>query len=242
MQQVHVKRIVKLHKLFIEGKVKGPAQHEVNPSLPKGTRENYLYFTLPCAINFQRNSPALWKSALNTYEDKETNYLFFPEKVVKTDYNKVMRDLRKHKLSMQPVKHCKIWVALSKTLDTYYDGDPRLILKEKKHDVVEIIYMLQRSKKELFPYLGGPKLSNYWLFILAHFTDAKFKNVEEISIIPDTHVIKSSIQLGVVHENTTDPKAVELAWRPILKQLSIPPTEMHSALWRWSRENFQPNC
>jgi hypothetical protein len=184
----------------------------------------------------------MWSSALKTYQDKETNYLFYPEKVVKTDYSKVMRDLRKHKLSMQPTKHCNIWIALSKTLVTYYNNDPRLILKEKDFDVVEIINLLQKEKKEIFPYLGGQKLSNYWLFILSHFTDVKFKNVEEISIIPDTHVIKSSIQLGVVDEKSADPKTVELAWRPILKQLSISPTEMHSALWRWSRENFRPNC
>ena len=64
--------------------------------------------------------------------------------------------------------------------------------------------MIQKEKKPLFPYLGGPKLSNYWLFILHDFTDVKFKNVEEISIIPDTHVIKSSIHLGVVEEGTND--------------------------------------
>jgi len=240
MKKVQTERIKKLHKLFLEGKVKGPEQHEVHPDLDKGSRENYLYFTLPCSVNFQRSSPALWKSALLTYEDPDTNYLFFPEIVVKTDYEKVKNDLRKHKLSMQPNKHCKIWVALSNTLNSHYKSDPREVLKEKNFSVPSIISMLQIEKKSLFPYLGGIKLSNYWLFILAYFTDVNFKFVEEISIIPDTHVIQSSIQLGVIDEGTADTKKVEAAWRVILKELSIPPTEMHSALWRWSRESFNP--
>jgi hypothetical protein len=240
MKKAQTDRIIKLHKLFLDGKVKGPAQHEVHPSLEKGSRENYLYFTLPCSVNFQRNSPALWKSALLSYEDPETKYLFFPELVVKTDYEKVKIDLRKHKLSMQPNKHCKIWVTLSATLNRYYKSDPREVLKEKNFSVPSIINMLQIEKKSLFPYLGGVKLSNYWLFILAYFTDVDFRHIEEISIIPDTHVIQSSVELGVIKLGTTDTKQIELAWRPILKELSIPPTEMHSALWRWSRESFNP--
>ena len=39
-----------------------------------------------------------------------------------------------------------------------------------------------------FPYISGPKMANYWLYILSQYTDAKFANMHEISIIPDTHV------------------------------------------------------
>ena len=103
-------KITKLHQLFMQGKIKGPEQHEVHPNLDKGSRENYIYFTMPCSLNFQRSSPAMWKAALKTYSDPETNYLFYPEKVVETDYEKVKVDLRKHSLSVQTNKHCKIWV------------------------------------------------------------------------------------------------------------------------------------
>jgi len=70
-------RVKKLLRLFQEGKILTLPHHEVHPDVEKGSRENYLYFTLPCCINFQRSSPAMWQSALATYLDPETNYLFF---------------------------------------------------------------------------------------------------------------------------------------------------------------------
>lgn len=231
--------ILKLQGLFMEGKIKGPEQHEVHPSLILGSRENFLYFTLPCALNFQRRSPALWQSALNTYIDKETNYLFFPEKVIRVDLSKIKKDLMKHKLAIQTNKHPKIWYTLCKSFANYYDSDPRKLLSDVGFDVNKIIFTLQKDKKILFPFLSGIKLSNYWLFILAHFTDVKFKNIEEISIIPDTHVIQSSIKLGLVRSGATS-QDVEKVWRAVLKELSISPIVMHSALWRWSRESFKP--
>ena len=34
-----------------------------NPHLEKGSKENYMYFTLPMALNYQRNSYVLWECA-----------------------------------------------------------------------------------------------------------------------------------------------------------------------------------
>lgn len=239
MKNKHLRLIVALHKEFLAGNIPGPSQHEVHPNLPISSRENYLYFTLPCALNFQRNSPNLWRSALETYNDPQTNYLFFPEKVVQRTEDEVRMDMVKHKLALQPNKHTNIWYRLSKTLAQNYNSDPRVFLDEHRFDVLRIISTIQITRKNQFPYLSGIKLSNYWLFILSHFTDVDFTNKHEISIIPDTHVIKSSIRLGVVKEDSTS-KDVEAAWRPILKELDISPIEMHSALWRWSRNEFNP--
>lgn len=109
-----LRRVVSLHKMFNEGKIPTLAQHEVNPNHPKNSRENYLYFTLPVSLNFQRSSPAMWASALKTFEDKETRYLFYPEEVVKRDRLVIQKDIIKHKLALQPNKHTGIWIAISK--------------------------------------------------------------------------------------------------------------------------------
>lgn len=37
---------------------------DANPNLEKNSLENYLYFTLPMALNYQRNSYTLWKVLL----------------------------------------------------------------------------------------------------------------------------------------------------------------------------------
>ena len=103
-----LKKVYTLKRLFDTGKIKKQHQHEVHPILQKSDRINYLYFTLPVSINFQRNSPALWQSALKTFNDKKTHYLFYPEKVVETSRTKVQTDLRKYKLSLQRNKHTDI--------------------------------------------------------------------------------------------------------------------------------------
>ena len=40
---------------------------DANPGLKKNSLENYLYFTLPMALNYQRNSYTLWQALYNTF-------------------------------------------------------------------------------------------------------------------------------------------------------------------------------
>jgi len=234
-----LKKVKKLYKLFEEGSVPTLEEHEVNPNYPKNSRENYIYFTLPVCLNFQRSSPAMWKSALKTHDDPTTKYLFEPSHVVNTPLEKLKKDLRKHNLSLQENKHTDIWLKISTTLAKHYNSDPRELIKEGTHDVLKILKIITKDKRELFPYLRGPKLSNYWLFILNWFTDAKLKSLSELSIIPDTHIIKSSIHLGLV-SNEAKPLEVNAAWKDLLENEALSPVDMHPVLWNWSRNGFQP--
>lgn len=235
-----LKQVLQLYKLFHEGKIPTLAQHEVHPNHPKGSRENYLYFTLPVSINFQRSSPAMWASALKTYEDKDTQYLFYPEQVVKKDRLQVQKDLIKHKLGLQPNKHTDIWIAISKTLNEHYDNDPRKVMAEGNYDAGNIIKNVQIDKKKLFPYLSGAKMTNYWLYILSHYTDLDLKNKQEISIIPDTHVLQCSIKLGLT-SSSHSPIEVAEVWKALLQDSELSPVDMHPVLWNWSRNNFVPD-
>lgn len=232
-------RVLKLHSLFQEGHIPTLAEHEVNPGLPKGSRENYLYFTLPPSLNFQRQSPAMWASALKTYNDPDTNYLFFPEKVAQKSREEVQVSLLKHKLALQLNKHTDIWIAVSKAFSTHFNSDPRELFRQADWDVVRIHRIIQQDMQKDFPYISGPKMANYWLYILAHYTDAKFKNMQEISIIPDTHVLQSSIKLGLTDE-TSSPIEVAAVWKDLLKGSALAPVEMHPVLWNWSRNGFSP--
>lgn len=215
------------------------ANHEVHPDVPPGSRENYLYFTLPVCINFQRSSPALWAAANNTYQDDATRYVFFPERLADTPYEQIQADLAKHRLALQPNKHTLIWTTIARTLHEYYQDDPRQIITEAHGDAGELIRLLQITHRKRFPYLSGPKLSNYWPFILSHYTDVSFKNPQEISIIPDTHVIQASVQLGLVSPGVSSLQ-VEAAWKQLLLGSGINPSQVHPVLWNWSRNKFQP--
>jgi len=176
---------------------------------------------------------------LATWEDPQTHYLFFPEKTAVTPLEKIRTDLLKHKLALQPNKHTLIWTTIAQTLHDYYEDDPRNIIKEADNDAGKLIALLQKIHRKRFPYLSGPKLSNYWPFILSRFTDVQFKNAQEISIIPDTHVLQSSVYLGVTPLGATSLQT-ELAWKELLKDSGINPSQVHPVLWHWSRNKFQP--
>lgn len=237
-KQNTLKRVLVLHKAFHEGKIPTIKNHEVNPGHKKGSRENYLYFTLPPCLNFQRSSPAMWKAAITTWNDEKTNYLFYPEKVVVTPYVKVQKDLAKHKLSLQKNKHTDIWVTICKSLHEKFNDDPRKLIKENGYSVLKVVSYL-RNNKTLFPYLNGPKMSNYWLYILDHYSDLKLIDKEELSIIPDTHVAQCSEYLKITKSGAS-PEEIALAWKNLLKGSPLTPVEMHPVLWNWSRNNFKP--
>lgn len=82
-------------------------------------------------------------------------------------------------------------------------------------------------------------MSNYWLYILSHYTDAKFLNMQEISIIPDTHVLQCTAKLGLT-DKLSSPLVVVNLWKDLLEGSGITPVEMHPVLWNWSRNNFIP--
>jgi hypothetical protein len=233
-------KVQKLLSYYDQGLIPTLAQHEVNPGLPRGSRENYLYFTLPVCINFQRSSPAMWASALKTYEDETTRYVFFPEQLAQADPDQVRADLTKHGLALQPNKHVLIWTTIARTLHEFYADDPRVLIAEAHRDAGELINLLQVTHRKRFPYLSGPKLSNYWPFILSLYTDAQFRSPESISIIPDTHVLQSSVHLGLVPAGAT-PLQVEAAWKTLLAGSGINPSRVHPVLWNWSRNRFQPS-
>lgn len=51
-----------LMKMYKKGKLGDEVMPEdKNPRLSKNNLENYLYFTLPMALNYQRNSYILWE-------------------------------------------------------------------------------------------------------------------------------------------------------------------------------------
>lgn len=235
-----LKKIHKLKELYENGDIPTLSEHEVYPNLKKSSRERYLYFTLPPCLNFQRSSPAMWKAALATWEDIDTQYLFFPEKVATQKRSVIQRDLTKHKLALQKNRHTDIWIAICNTLHKHHKSDPRSLLKSCDHDVIKILSLLRTENKKDFPYLSGPKMSNYWLYILSQYTDVVFTHMEEISIIPDTHVLQATAELGLSNGKVTPEKA-EAIWKETLKGSGIAPVEMHPVLWNWSRNNFKPS-
>lgn len=235
-----LKSIEKIAQLYQDGFFGSKEiPEDTNPHLDQNSEENALYFTLPTALNYQRNSYSLWESAKKTYLDETTNFLFRPKKVVESDFGMVQIALTKYHLALQRNKQTTIWCQLCQTLNDNFGGSVLTLCHENQDDVVQIRKYLQIDNKTGFPYLSGKKLCNYWLFVLDHYTNLELKNVSEICIAADRHVIKASRNLGLITaEEENSPKAQDLtiaAWFDLLKGTGYRPVDFQTPIWFWGR-------
>ena len=53
-------------------------------------------------------------------------------------------------------------------------------------------------RKADFPYLCGPKIVNYWLYVLSSYLDWPFTHRNALSVAPDRHVVAGSVRLGLI--------------------------------------------
>lgn len=240
-----LQKVDRLYHMWKEGSLGGEVMPEdANPHLDKASAENYLYFTLPMALNYQRNSYQLWKSAVNTYEDPETRFVFDPKICVEEKtFEEVQYALIKYKVALQKQKQTEIWLALCKTFVELYDGDIRKLFDSFDNDVDQIKAFVQKEQKKKFPYLSGGKICNYWLYVLYQYTDRKYKNIQQLTIAPDTHVIQATRKLGIITEEELHKSDVQQIvaerWNELLKGTAYHPIAIHTPLWLWSRNGFQ---
>ena len=104
-----LKNVKNLLAMYKNGELGGEIMPEdANPNLEKSSLENYLYFTLPMALNYQRNSYTLWESANKTYHDEETKFIFSPRDVLKRNVSEVQEALTKYKVALQKNKQTEI--------------------------------------------------------------------------------------------------------------------------------------
>ena len=234
-----VRRLVKLYKAGALGGERMP--EDSNPHLRKDSDENLLYFTLPMALNYQRNSYKLWESALLTWNDAETKDVFCPEKVLQMGDKQLSQKLTKYKVALQPNKQPEIWKRLCETFAQNFDGSVKMLFKKFYFDVKLIKQYILENKK-LFPYLSGTKILNYWLYVMTQQSGLDFQNRREISIAPDTHVLQASQKLGVISEDELKKsnlrEIVSERWDKILQGSEFEPIDIHTPFWLWSRNGF----
>lgn len=213
-----------------------------NPHLNNDYEMNLIYFTLPMALNYQRNSYKLWEAALSSYNDEYIKDIFDLNKVVSMDNSLLKQKLLKYKLALQPNKHTEIWKKLCCTFFERFNGKISNFLTEFDYDIEQIKTFIQKNKK-MFPYLSGKKICNYWLYVLEQYVSIKFKNRKFINVAPDTHIIQSSLKLGLISKeefqsNNVADIVIE-RWQELLIDEDIEPIDVHTPLWLWSRGGFQ---
>lgn len=242
-QTTKLDRIHALLEAYQSGALGGEKMPEdENPALDRESKENYTYFTLPMALNYQRNSYTLWECANKTYRDEDTRYVF-DTKAVMAMQEEVLRDkLLKYKVALQPNKQPVIWKTICETIEMVFDGDIRNLFLENGYSVQKIKEYIAANKRK-FPYLGGNKICNYWLYVMEQYTDVSFVDRENITVAPDTHVIQASERLGIISleeaRRNNVQEVVASRWREILKETDLVPIDVHTPMWLWSRGKFR---
>lgn len=239
-----LKQVNNLYNMWKNGHLGGEVMPEdANPHLEKSSKENYLYFTLPMALNYQRNSYTLWESARKTFEDEETRFVFDPKECLKRSFEEVQYALAKYKVALQKQKQTEIWIKLCNTFVELYDGDIRSLFETLDNDVDKIREFIQKENKKKFPYLSGTKICNYWLYVIYQYTDRSFNNIGNLTVAPDTHVIKATHKLGLITDEELNKSDVQLIvidrWNKLFKGTKFNPIDIHTPLWLWSRNGFK---
>lgn len=243
-KQVILDNVNKLMAMYKNGEIGGEVMPEdANPKFQKDSLENYLYFTLPMALNYQRNSYTLWESALKTYKDEKTKFVFSPKVCLEKSFEEVQYALTKYKVALQKQKQTEIWLALCNTFVEMFDGDIRKLFDKLDNDVNRIRDFIQKENKKKFPYLSGTKICNYWMYVIYQYTDRRYKNIECLTVAPDTHVCKASHRLDLITDEELNSNNVQQIvierWQEVLKNTKYKQIDIHTPLWLWSRNGFK---
>lgn len=238
-----IDKVYSLWNAYRSGMLGGEKMPEdSNPHLTRTSKENYMYFTLPMALNYQRNSYVLWECANKSYLDEETRCIFDVEAVAEMTKEELTGKLLKYKVALQPNKQPIIWAAICEAVKRDFRGDIRRLFEENDFSVLKIKAYIAQNKKR-YPYLGGNKICNYWLYVMEQYAGVKFVDRENISVAPDTHVIQASVKLGVISEQESQlpnvQKIVAERWQEILTDTDLVPIDVHTPMWLWSRGKFK---
>lgn len=200
-----------------------------------------MYFTLPMSLNYRRNSDQLWAAMAKSYADPSTCDTFSIAEAATLPVEALAEKLLKYKMGMQPTRHTQNWHVIARTIYTNW-GSLSGLLKAVDFDFLKLREVVQKRHKAGFPYLAGPKLFNYWCYILVTKCDVPLRNREYIDIAVDTHVARSSVALGVVTQDEADRltrEAIAERWRQLLTDTELAPVDLNVPLWFWSRDGFK---
>ena len=151
MSDVILEKVKTIYQMYQNGDLGDTTLPEdSNPQLDPSTNENALYFTLPMALNYQRNSYTLWKNALKTYKDPETSFVFIPAKVITAGYESVQKALTKYRLALQKNKQTDIWLKLCQTFTELSDGSVIKFANNLDNDVNKIRHSCRKMPRKSF--------------------------------------------------------------------------------------------
>ncbi|HEY4968852.1 MAG TPA: hypothetical protein VII35_03040 [Steroidobacteraceae bacterium] len=234
-----VRALISMHR---RGALGGETMPEdAAPDLPRNSAERAHYFTLGMALNYQRNSYALWKSCTAAWQTPRDRWIFDPNAVTQRTTEDLRDTLVRHRVALQPNNHVRNWRTICESLTASYEGDIRVLFGRCAYRISRIKDEVSGARKR-FPYLGGTKICNYWLYVMLNYTDFGLTEKAALNVAPDTNVIAASHRLGLICDaelaQSGIAERVAERWRVQLEGTGLDPIDVHTPLWLWSRGKF----
>lgn len=239
----NIKRLVQMHSDGLLGGEVMPEDALIGV-VPNEELPNIL--TLGMSLNYQRNSYKLWESVAQAYRDENCRWIFSPSKVAEQSLDGLRTALLLHRVGLQPNRHPEIWQRVAVGIvNSSPSKDVLGLIQSADCDIAILKGIIQGTRKSDFPYLAGPKIFNYWLYVMESYVGTKWKHRELITIAPDTHILQATVKLGLCSDEVLNGSAdarqkVSETWEKALFGTGIAPIDVHTPLWLWSRSGFIP--
>lgn len=205
----------------------------------RGSYEHRMFITLTASIDYMRNADTLWAASRRAFEDPATRYLFDPIQLAQVPFPHVVRDLQRHRVSLRPNQDAKIWTKVSFTLLHKWSGDPLELVRAADYDG-RILLATVRAEAG-FPFLRGRKISALYVRMLRDNVGIALKNMGQIPIPADIHVVRATMSTGVLRGRFVGSldslrTHVEDVWSAALQDTELSPLDVDEPLWHLSRE------
>lgn len=197
--------------------------------------------TVTAALDYQTDADRLWRSAVETYLDPTTAWLFDMNEVVRRDVEDVRRAMSVHGFTGRyPNNNAWYICRLCRTFVEHYGGSPLGLLDKYGYDA-ELICKIGKGLGDL-PGLTGNKILPFWLRILKDVADIRLKNIEKVPIPVDVHVARATYR--IIYRSNRRPEVgrekdkVIRTWFEICWSLNRPeiyPLALDEPLWLLSR-------
>lgn len=201
-------------------------------NLVEGSREHALFLTYVISIDYMTDAEKLWKRSREAYELSPDRFEL--ERIVKFGSSTVQSFVKGIGARFSP-SAAKTWIKISEVLLEHYNGDPREIAS-KPVPIHEIKQQLQK-----FPYLKGPKLSNFYIRVMGETGLFQITDLDELDIPVDKQVARFTIYTGVLRllaeqfigcaQDEPLRGLIEEAWRHAAQALGIAPWKLDEPIW-----------
>ncbi len=207
----------------------------------RGSYSHIMFITLTVAIDYQRDAVQLWNASRRTFEDKSTQWIYFPNQLVERSDSELLGAMQKYSLVKKVLKDAlKIWKPVSMSFHKLFNSDPRNLFKEMDYDAFRLYTIMNTKYKRYFPYLSGKKILPLWLRLLHDVVGIELKNLDKIPIPVDIHIARATFCLGCLKGTYKGPFQDAIAeingvWEEACENFPLTRLQLDGPLWNLSK-------